>query len=39
MSNSLIPWAVGNTGLPGLPWNFPGKITGEGCHFLPHLII
>ena len=28
------PWTVKNpTRVPG-PWDFPGKITGVGCHFL-----
>ena len=31
------PWTVKNpTRVPG-PWDFPGKITGVGCHFLLHV--
>ena len=31
----VTPWTVA----PRLvcPWDFPGKNTGEGCHFLPHI--
>ena len=33
MSNSLQPHGLQPTRLL-CPWNFPGKITGVGCHFL-----
>ena len=29
------PWTVGTTRLL-CPWDFPGKNTGVGCHFLLH---
>ena len=32
MSNSAAPWTVAHQVLH--PWNFPGKSTGVGCHFL-----
>ena len=31
------PWTVAHQ--PSLSWNFPGKDTGEGCHFLLQGII
>ena len=33
VSNSLTPHGLWPTRLP-CPWNFPGKNTGMGCHFL-----
>ena len=33
MSNSLRPYGLQAVGLH-CPWNFPGKNTGMGCHFL-----
>ena len=33
VSNSLWPHALQPTRLP-CPWDFPGKNTGAGCHFL-----
>ena len=33
VSDSLRPHGLQLTRLP-CPWNFPGKITGVGCHFL-----
>ena len=35
MSNSLRPHGLKPTRLLH-PWNFPGKSTGVGCHFLLH---
>ena len=32
----VSPWTVAPATLL-CPWNFPGKKTGVGCHFLPHL--
>ena len=37
MSNSATPWAVAYQVL--CLWNFPGKNTGMGCHFLPQGIL
>ena len=35
LSNSFgIPWAVDHAGKLLCPWNFPGKNTEAGCHFL-----
>ena len=31
-SDSVTPWTVAYQALP--PWDFPGKSTGVGCHFL-----
>ena len=36
MSDSLRPHGLQPTGLLR-PWDFPGKSTGVGCHFLPHI--
>ena len=33
MSDSLLPHGLKPTRLPH-PWDFPGKSTGVGCHFL-----
>ena len=33
VSDSMIPWTVPNQA-PLCPWDFPGKNTGMGCHFL-----
>ena len=33
VSDSMIPWTVPNQALL-CPWDFPGKNTGMGCHFL-----
>ena len=34
VSDSLLPYGLQPTRLL-CPWNFPGKNTGVGCHFLP----
>ena len=33
--SSVLAWRIPGTGKPGgLPWDFPGKSTGVGCHCL-----
>ena len=34
---SRTPWTIGYIRLLG-PWDFPGKSTGVGCHFLHQII-
>ena len=30
----VTPWTVARQAPGGMPWDFPGKHTGVGCHFL-----
>ena len=32
----MTPWTVAHQAPPSCPWDFPGKNTGVGCHFILH---